>query len=156
MNVDEIVTLPEDATMTRPLTKAPFVRTPSIAPVAQKKRVLIVDDDEGMRGAIALLLRPDYDVDVAADGAEGLERATDDATPDLVITDVWMPRLDGVEMVKRMKRIESLAQTPIIFLSGQTSSDSVVAGISSGALHYLEKPVDPDQLEMMVRKALGG
>jgi DNA-binding response OmpR family regulator len=142
--------------MTSPFSKPPSVGPPSIAPDIGRKRILVIDDDEGTRTAIMRLLFIDYDVTVAADGIEGIQRATDSPAPDLIITDVWMPRLDGVEMVKRMKRIPSLARTPVIFLTGQTSTESVVAGISSGARHYLAKPVDPDELETKVRKALGG
>jgi two-component system alkaline phosphatase synthesis response regulator PhoP len=116
------------------------------------KRILVVDDELGTRRAIALLLG-EYQVFTAADGIEGLEVAVREH-PDLVVTDVWMPRADGVVMVRCMKQIPELRHVPVIFLTGQTSVQSMVAGISAGAWAYLPKPIDPDILERKVRSAL--
>ena len=129
-----------------------FTRSPDAA--LARKCILVVDDDEGTRRAIAVLLSGDYDVVTAADGIEGLEVAIRGPRPDLVVADVWMPRADGVTMVKRMKQIDALRHVPVIFLTGQTSVQSVVAGISAGAWAYLPKPIDPDVLERKVRSAL--
>jgi len=118
-----------------------------------RRRILVVDDDDGTRRAIAILLSEEYEVTTAADGIEGLEVATRNV-PDLVIADVWMPRADGVVMVRRMKQIDALRHVPVIFLTGQTSVQSMVAGISAGAWAYLPKPIDPDILERKVRGAL--
>jgi DNA-binding response OmpR family regulator len=122
-------------------------------PDVARKRILVVDDDEGTLHAIAALLSGEYEVSTAADGSEGLQAAIR-LLPDLVIADVWMPRADGVTMVRRMKQIEALRHVPVIFLTGQTSVQSVVAGISAGAWAYLPKPIDPDILERKVRSAL--
>src|SRR5262245_17359499 len=67
-----------------------------------KRRVLIVEDDEPTRRLLAITLRRTYDVVTAADGVEGLEMATLQPPPDLVITDVMMPRLDGLTMVQEI------------------------------------------------------
>ncbi len=118
-----------------------------------RKRILVVDDDEATRTAIARLFSQDYEVLEAADGLQGLEAAIS-ARPDLVIADVWMPVVDGVTMAHHMKGDPALHATPIIFLTGQTSPASVIAGIGAGARHYLMKPVDPDVLEQRVRRLL--
>jgi len=65
-----------------------------------------------------------------------------------------MPRLDGVSMVRAMKATESLRRVPVIFLTGQTSLSSVVAGIAAGARAYLPKPIDLDVLDRKLRSAL--
>jgi PleD family two-component response regulator len=117
-------------------------------------RILIVDDDEGARTALAAWLGRDYEVVTAGDGIEGLERAAEMA-PDIVIADVWMPRLDGVSMVNRMKRIDSLRDVPVVFLSGQTEPVSIAAGFSAGGHSYLTKPIDLGLLEDELRLALG-
>lgn len=122
-------------------------------PGVARKRILVVDDDDGTRRAIAVLLSGDYEVVTAADGIEGLEVALREH-PDLVVADVWMPRADGVTMVQRMKQVDALRHVPVIFLTGQTSVKSVVAGISAGAWAYLPKPIDPDILERKVKSAL--
>jgi CheY-like chemotaxis protein len=120
----------------------------------RRRRILIVDDDEGARTALAAWLGRDYEVVTAGDGIEGLERAAQMA-PDIVIADVWMPRLDGVSMVNRMKRIESLRHVPVVFLSGQTEPVSIAAGFSAGGHSYLTKPIDLGLLEDELRLALG-
>lgn len=74
--------------------------------------------------------------------------------PDVILTDVWMPRLDGVAMVGRLKEIAGLRRVPVIFLTGQTSVESVVAGIAAGARAYLPKPVELDTLDCKLRSAL--
>jgi len=96
----------------------------------------------------------DYDVMAAADGIEGLELATQPPPPDLVLVDVWMPRLDGISMVKQMKQIDALRHVPVIFLTGQMSTASMLAGIAAGARAYLPKPIDVDLLDRKVKSAL--
>jgi DNA-binding response OmpR family regulator len=129
--------------------ESPHALPPDVAP----RRILVVDDDAGTLHAIAALLSGDYEVSTATDGIEGLQGAIQ-LLPDLVIADVWMPRADGVTMVRRMKQMDALKHVPVIFLTGQTSVQSVVAGISAGAWAYLPKPIDPDILERKVRSAL--
>lgn len=118
-----------------------------------RQRVLVVDDEEPTRRALAGWLSYEYEVATACDGIEGLEQALVQ-TPDAVIADVWMPRLDGVAMVRRMKEVERLRHVPVLFLTGQTSPTSVIAGISAGARAYLPKPVDLDVLDRKLRLAL--
>lgn len=121
-----------------------------------KKRVLVVDDDEETRHAIAALLRPRYDVVVAADGLEGVHAASTPPHPDVIVADVSMPRLDGLSMARVIKEMPALRRIPIIFLSARTSPANVVAGIMAGARNYLLKPVDPYVLETKLRRALVG
>jgi DNA-binding response OmpR family regulator len=119
-----------------------------------RKRILVVDDESDALRALAILLSDEHDVITADDGLEGLEAALSDPHPDLVITDVAMPGIDGVTMVRRMKQYDDLRRVPVIFLTGQSSVQCVVSGISAGARAYLIKPIDPDVLERKVRSAL--
>lgn len=120
-----------------------------------KPRVLLVEDDEDTRFVLEDWLRQRYEVVSARDGVEGIEKATaPDAPPDVVITDVWMPVLDGVEMVARMKRLESLRRVPVIFLTAHTAAAGVIAGIQAGARAYLAKPVSLEVLDRKLRSAL--
>ncbi len=117
--------------------------------------VLVVEDDESTRSALVSWLRHEYDVIAARDGLEGLRMATThQPRPDVILADVWMPLLDGVSMVRRLKEIDSLRRVPVIFLTGQTSPQSMVAGISAGARAYLPKPIDLDVLDRKLRSAL--
>ncbi len=120
-----------------------------------RARILVVEDEENTRLALARWLSYEYDVVTASDGVEGLRIATMQQAPDLVLADVWMPHLDGVSMVRRMKGVESLRRVPVIFLTGQTSPPSVIAGIAAGARAYLTKPIDLDVLDRKLRSALG-
>jgi CheY-like chemotaxis protein len=120
-----------------------------------RARILVVDDDEATLRALAGWLSFQYEVITAHDGIEALERAAE-TPPDVIITDVWMPRLDGVAMVRRMKQTEELKHVPVLFLTGQTTPASVVAGIAAGARAYLPKPVDLDVLDRKVLSALQG
>lgn len=120
---------------------------------AARRRVLIVEDDEPTRRLLAITLRRNYDVLVAADGVEGLELATTQQ-PDLIVTDVMMPRLDGVQMVKEFKRREPSRKVPVIFLTAKGGAADVAAGIGAGARHYLVKPVRLAALEDMVKAIL--
>ena len=120
---------------------------------ARRKVVLVVDDDPGARDALLQLLSDRYDVVTAMDGVDGFEMATL-LDPDLIVTDVTMPRLDGVAMVKRI-RARMQRKAPVIFLTGCDTPSDVIAGISAGARHYLSKPVDINDLERRIEHAIG-
>lgn len=119
-----------------------------------RRRVLIVEDDEPTRRLLAITLRRNYDVLVAADGQEGLEIATTPPFPELIVTDVMMPRLDGVSMVREIKKHDPSRRVPVIFLTAKGGAADVAAGISAGARHYLVKPVKLGALEEMVKTIL--
>ncbi len=120
----------------------------------EKRRVLVVEDDEPTRRLLAITLRRWYEVSVAADGVEGLELALTAPQPDLIITDVMMPRLDGVQMVRELKRRDPNRKVPVIFLTAKSGAADVAAGIGAGAKHYLVKPVRLVALEEMVKSIL--
>ncbi len=117
-----------------------------------RKHVLIADDDEPTARILARFLR-DYDVTIARNGREALELAID-RKPDLVISDVWMPELDGIEVVLAFKEDPGLRNVPVILLTAAVSAQHVARGISAGAKHFLPKPVQIDQLLRIVRREL--
>lgn len=121
---------------------------------AAKRRVLVVEDDEPTRRLLAITLRRNYDVAVAADGMEGLELALSPPQPELIVTDVMMPRLDGLSMVREIKRRDPARKVPVIFLTAKGGAADVAAGIGAGARHYLVKPVRLAALEEMVKSIL--
>jgi CheY-like chemotaxis protein len=121
-------------------------------PTGQKKKILIVDDDEPTARVLARFMR-DYDVTVAGNGAEGLARAIE-TRPDLVITDLFMPELDGIDMVLALKQDATLRRAPVIMLTAEGHASDVAKGISAGVRHFLPKPVSIEKLLRVVRKAL--
>jgi class 3 adenylate cyclase len=117
-------------------------------------RILIVDDSETNRDLLVSRLGPHgFDLVQAADGEEAMETAR--ATrPDLILLDVVMPKLDGVEATKRLKADASLPFTPIILVTSKTDAKDVVAGLEAGADEYLTKPVDSTSLLARVKSML--
>lgn len=114
-------------------------------------KILIVDDDSELRELIAFALRQaGYLVIQGADGVEALERFDQEA-PDLVILDVNMPRLNGLDVCRR---IRAEASTPIMLLTVRSSEEDQVAGLDLGADDYLTKPFSPRTLLARVRALL--
>src|SRR5207247_2427490 len=123
-----------------------WVRTPP--------RVLVVDDNpSNVRVVRARLAGEGYDVVTAGDGEEALTvaRATG---PDLILLDVMMPKLDGIEVCRRLKAMRDLPFTPIILVTVMTDAKDVVTGLEAGADEYLTKPVDHAALCARVRSML--
>jgi DNA-binding response OmpR family regulator len=119
-----------------------------------RKSILVVDDDEAMREAIYIVLSHNHRVTLAIDGVDGYAKANEQPPPDLIITDVSMPQLDGMAMVRRIRDNDALRRVPVIFLTGQASPANVIAGLAMGAFAYLQKPIDLDVLESKVKRAL--
>lgn len=116
--------------------------------------VLIVDDDEWIVAAVRVALQPrKYELLAAADGWEGLSQATR-RTPDVVLSDIMMPRMDGWAFVKQLRSKPALALVPVIFLTSQNTAEDYLKGYRLGADDYLAKPVDPRELDLRVVKAL--
>src|SRR5215467_8595588 len=117
-------------------------------------RILIVDDNETNRDILATRLATHgYELLQAADGEEALIAAREQ-TPDLILLDVMMPKLDGVEVCRRLKSDANLPFIPIILVTAKADSKDVVAGLDAGADEYLAKPVDQMALMARVRSVL--
>ena len=114
-------------------------------------RILLVEDDPSIREVTALGLRAaGFDVDTAADGAGGLARWRATA-PDLVLLDVMLPRMDGLEVLRAIRRE---AMTPVVMLTARADTIDVVVGLESGADDYVRKPFEMPELVARVRAAL--
>jgi two-component system chemotaxis response regulator CheY len=112
--------------------------------------VLIVDDDPATRLLCLVNLELEgLRVLEAADGHHGLARARFES-PDLVLTDVTMPGLDGFQLAEALRRHERTRQIPLIFLSGETAATNEARAHELGALAYITKPFDPAALASLV------
>jgi type IV pilus assembly protein PilB len=117
-------------------------------------RILVVDDDAALREVLREILAEEhYDVVLAEDGNAGLA-AVHRERPDLVITDLQMPGLDGLELLRRLRRDLATCQIPIIFLTVVENLDSEAKALDLGADDYLGKPVERGRLLGRVRRAL--
>jgi CheY-like chemotaxis protein len=120
-----------------------------------KKRVLVVEDEADVRKMIVRMLSAFAEVDSAADGVEALAKMQAGAIPDLLITDVMMPQMDGLTLVRKLKGDPKLARVPVLMLTAKSGPRDTVAGINAGARHYLTKPFKHEELLDKVKKALG-
>ncbi len=120
---------------------------PAARPAApgDRPKVVLADDNADMRDYVRRLLSTDYEVIAVADGAEALRAATA-RKPDLVITDVMMPKLDGFGLLKALREEPGTASTPIIMLSARAGEEARVEGLQAGADDYLTKPFSAREL----------
>jgi two-component system, sensor histidine kinase ChiS len=119
-----------------------------------RPRILIVEDDQDLLRMMQRMLTSIAEVITASDGEQALKTLSAGPVPDLLITDWMMPRKDGLTLVKEMKQQERLKRVPVVILTAKTSPRDVIAGINSGARHYLTKPFKPDELIAKVKKVL--
>ncbi len=124
-----------------------------IDPVAVRGRILVVDDNADLREYIRRLLEPHHEVQVVSDGALAL-KAVQLARPDLVITDVMMPHLDGFGLLRAMRGDDETREVPIIMLSARADEEARVHGLETGADDYLVKPFSARELLAKVNAQL--
>jgi DNA-binding response OmpR family regulator len=122
--------------------------------MTQPERILVVDDNEINRDILeARLTANGYEVLHAADGEEALAMAARHR-PDLILLDIMMPKVDGIEVCRRIKADADLAFTPIILVTAKSDSKDVVEGLDAGADEYLTKPIDHTALVARVKALL--
>jgi two-component system, OmpR family, response regulator MprA len=115
-------------------------------------QILVVDDEPAMRDSLDRALRLEgYQVDLAADGAEALSSLTDES-PDAVVLDLMMPRVDGLEVCRRMRAAGD--RTPVLVLTARDAVSDRVKGLDAGADDYLVKPFALDELLARLRALL--
>lgn len=120
------------------------VEAPEQAPL-----LLLVEDNPDMRGFVANSLRHHYRVVTAEDGRYGVEAARKHR-PDMIVSDVMMPRLDGFGMVEELRKDKTFENTPILMLTARTGSEAVVKGLSLGAVDYVNKPFKMIELKARI------
>jgi signal transduction histidine kinase len=121
------------------------VPCPPVPQAAIRTRVLIADDNSDMRQYLARLLSEQYEVETVADGQAALQ-AAQRRTPDLIVSDVMMPILDGFELLKALRADEQTRTIPVILLSARAGEESRVEGVQAGADDYLVKPFSAREL----------
>jgi signal transduction histidine kinase len=126
----------------------PWVETPGNLDGGEMRargRVLLADDNADMRAYVSRLLSPHFDVEAVSDGREALERAVSHP-PDLVLSDIMMPGLDGFALLKALRAEPATGTLPVILLSARAGEESRVEGIEAGADDYLVKPFTAREL----------
>ncbi|GAA0533616.1 two-component system chemotaxis response regulator CheY [Rhizomicrobium palustre] len=115
--------------------------------------VLAVDDSASIRQAVKIALHPDCEVTGATDGADALALARERQF-DLVITDLNMPVMDGLTMIRELRKLPAYAGIPILFLTTEDSGEVKQQAKAAGATGWLTKPFAADQLSRVVKKVL--
>ena len=114
-------------------------------------KVLLIDDEPGLRSAVETYLNGEgFEVLTAIDGEDGWNKAKR-FFPEVIISDVMMPRCDGYEFLKRIREDEILGGTPVIFLTAKGMTLDRTQGYNAGVDDYIPKPFDPDELVARVR-----
>ena len=121
---------------------------------ASPARLLLVDDEPGLRTAVQAYLEDEgFQVTIAVDGEDGWAKAQE-LLPDLVISDVMMPRLDGYGLLRKLRADERLGGTPVIFLTAKGMTADRIEGFQAGCDDYIPKPFDPDELVARVHNVV--
>ena len=114
------------------------------------KRVLLVDDEPGLREAVqAYLEDSDFQVRTASNATDGLELLQQE-TPDVLISDIMMPEVDGYTFLKQVREDPRYKSLPVIFLTARGMTSDRIQGYNAGCDAYLSKPFDPEELVAMV------
>jgi diguanylate cyclase (GGDEF)-like protein len=116
-------------------------------------RVLLADDNADMRRHVERVLAPHFDVETAPDGVLALESART-TPPDLVLTDVMMPRMDGFELLAALRKDDRTSTIPVIMLSARAGEEASIEGVRAGVDDYLVKPFSAEELIARVSRSL--
>ena len=119
----------------------------------ERTRILVVEDNADVSAFIGSVLGENYAVAYASDGAEGVQKATE-WMPDLIVTDVMMPEVDGLELCRRIRSSEKTNHIPIIIITARTTDSDRLSGFEAGAEAYLCKPFLAEELLLRVSKLL--
>ena len=120
----------------------------------KKSQILLVDDEPGIRNAVKTFLEDEgFEVTVAVDGEDGWEKAQQ-FYPDLIISDIMMPRCNGYSLLERVRGDERLSGTPLIFLTAKGMTLDRTQGYLAGVDDYIAKPFNPDELSARVRNVI--
>lgn len=118
-------------------------------------KILAVDDSASMRQMVGFTLKSaGHDVHEAGDGVEALKVAQRQSGFDLVISDINMPNMDGISLIKELRKLPPFKFTPILMLTTESSADKKSEGKSAGATGWIVKPFNPDQLIATINKVL--
>jgi PAS domain S-box-containing protein len=123
----------------------PVRQLPAASKSAPRERILLADDNADMRSYLKRILGPHYEVQIAANGEEALALATS-SPPDLILSDVMMPHLDGFGLLEQLRAHEQTKTIPVVLLSARAGEESRVEGLQAGADDYLVKPFTAREL----------
>ncbi len=123
--------------------------------MSERKKILIVDDMVSMRMLVSMLLKyEDFELDEAPDGQVALEKCQGDSPPDLVLLDVMMPKLSGVECCQLLKSSEKTKDIPVIIVTTRGEESQKEEAFAAGCDDYSTKPINKQELVKKIRRLL--
>jgi CheY-like chemotaxis protein len=117
-------------------------------------KVLVVEDDADLLYMMKTMLQVVGEVTVAKDGQEAYDMLKSGYKPDVIVTDVMMPRMDGLTLAKTLKKDPDIGNIPLVMLTAKSGPLDMITGINAGARHYVTKPFKAADLIDKVKKAL--
>ena len=118
-----------------------------------KKNLLIIEDHENIAKAQELILQDQFNVHIAADGEQGLEKAKS-IKPDLIILDLMLPKIGGLDVCKMIRQNDEIKNTKIVMVTAKNQSIDEIKGMDTGADDYIMKPFEADELLHVVSQVL--
>lgn len=119
----------------------------------EKRRSLLLVDDEAAIGMIVRIqFEKDYDLTVMTNGLNGMKWLMDGNIPDVIVLDLNMPEMNGIEFLKEVRKLNYFASTPLIVLSGEDSSSKRIEAFKNGADDYMMKPFNPIELRVRMER----
>lgn len=123
--------------------------------MAASEKILIIDDETEFAEMLQMRLEArGYDVNIACDGESGLDLAAKD-TADIILLDVMMPGMDGLAVLRKLRKQDATRHTPVIMLTAKGDTKSIFEAQDSGANEYIIKPCDADRLDALIKKHTG-
>ena len=144
---DDIPELEEDTQVVIPNAETP-------EGINDKQSILIVEDNKDLREFLTTVLEKEYRIIQACNGVEGLHNAYDNL-PDIIISDVMMPEMDGIKLTHHLKDDVRTSHTPVILLTAKTAMEDRLEALSAGADDYITKPFSAEYLEARIKNLLG-
>jgi CheY-like chemotaxis protein len=117
-------------------------------------KILIVEDDMDLLQMIKTMLQSVGEITLARDGQEALDLIKNGFRPDVIVTDLMMPRMDGLTLAKTLKNDPNIGNIPLVMLTAKSGPMDMITGINAGARHYVTKPFKAADLIDKVKKAL--
>jgi CheY-like chemotaxis protein len=117
-------------------------------------KILVVEDDADLLLMMKTMLKNMGEITLAKDGQEAYDMLKQGFKPDVIVTDVMMPRMDGITLAKTLKNDPTIGNIPLVMLTAKSGPLDMITGINAGARHYITKPFKASDLIDKVKKAL--